>query len=98
MKLPASISPAPRKRRNLLLKLAALALLAFGFPFLLDAVLAPWAFFMGGHFHLNPKWAGWGRMHSNTSGDYAIYITISPSFGRGHFYRYQRERRSLHGA
>lgn len=39
---------------------------------------------MGGQFHLNPKWAGWGRMHSNISGDYAIYITISPSFGRGH--------------
>jgi hypothetical protein len=77
-------SPVPRKRRNLLLKLAALALLAFGLPFLLDVVLAPWAFFMGGHFHLNPKWAGWGRMHSNSSSDYAIYITISPSLGRGH--------------
>jgi hypothetical protein len=75
---------APRKGRNLLLQLGALALLAFGFPFAMDAVFAPWAFFMGGHFHLNPKWAGWGRMHSNTSGDYAIYITIAPWFGRGH--------------
>lgn len=76
--------PAPRKGRNLLLKLVALAVLAFGLPYALDAVFTPWAFFMGGHFHLNPKWAGWGRMHSNTSGDYAIYITISPGFGRGH--------------
>jgi hypothetical protein len=75
---------APRQGGNLLLKLATLAVLAFGFPFAMDAVFAPWAFFMGGHFHLNPKWAGWGRMHSNTSGDYAIYITISPSLGRGH--------------
>jgi hypothetical protein len=77
-------SDAPPQGRNLLLKVAALAVLAFGLPFALDAVLAPWAFFMGGHFHLNPKWAGWGRMHSNTSGDYAIYMTISPWFGRGH--------------
>ena len=77
---------APRQGRNLLLKLAALAVLAFGLRFALNAVFAPWAFFMGGHFHLNPKWAGWGRMHSNTSGDYAIYITISPSFGRGQSY------------
>ena len=82
--LPPTSLPAPPKTRNLGLKLAALALFAFGLPFALDAVFAPWAFFMGGHFHLNPKWAGWGRMHSNTSGDYAIYITISPSLGRGH--------------
>ena len=75
---------APRKGRNLLLKLAALAVVAFGLPFAMYAVFAPWAYFMGGHFHLNPKWAGWGRMHSNTSGDYAIYITIAPSLGRGH--------------
>jgi len=67
----------------LLLKLLALAVLGFGLRYAIDAVLAPWAFFMGGHFHLNPKWSGWGRMHSDTSGDYAIYITISPSFGRG---------------
>jgi hypothetical protein len=77
-------SRVPRQGRNLLLKLAALAVVGFGLPFALNAVFAPWAFFMGGHFHLYPKWAGWGRMHSNTSGDYAIYITISPSLGRGH--------------
>ena len=31
----------------------------------IDAVFTPWAFFMGGHFHLSHKWTGWGRMHSN---------------------------------
>lgn len=82
--LPPTPHPAPRKGRNVLLKLVALAVLAFGLRFVLDAVFTPWAFFMGGHFHLNPKWAGWGRMHSSTSGEYAIYITISPSLGRGH--------------
>lgn len=76
--------PPPRHGPNLLLKLAAIAVLAFGLPFALDAIFTPWAFFMGGHFHLSPKWAGWGYMHSNTSGNYAIYITISPWFGRGH--------------
>ena len=81
--LPPPSPPAARKSRHLLLKLLALAVLAFGLPYVMDALLAPWAFFMGGHFHLNPKWSGWGRMHSNTSGDYAIYISISPSFGRG---------------
>lgn len=81
---PPSSPPAPRRTRHSLLILVALAVLAFGLPLAMDAVFAPWAFFMGGHFHLNPKWTGWGRMHSNTSGDYAIYITISPWFGRGH--------------
>jgi len=76
--------PAPRQGRKLLLKLALFAMLAFGLPFAMYAIFAPWAYFMGGHFHLYPKWAGWGRMHSKTSGDYTIYITISPSFGRGH--------------
>jgi hypothetical protein len=49
----------------------------------IDAVFTPWAFFMGGHFHLNHKWTGWGRMHSNIAGDYVIYMSISPYFGRG---------------
>lgn len=88
MREPENLSPtplpAPRQGRNLLLKLGALAVLALGLPYALDAIFTPWAFFMGGHFHLNPKWAGWGRMHSNTSGNYAIYLTISPWFGRGH--------------
>ncbi|KAA6465293.1 hypothetical protein DYQ86_04950 [Acidobacteria bacterium AB60] len=82
--LSRSLLSARRTGRKLLLMLGSLAVLAFGLPFAVDAVIAPWAFFMGGHFHLNPKWTGWGRMHSNTSGDYAIYITIAPSLGRGH--------------
>jgi len=47
MKQPENLPPtplaAPRNGRNMLLKLAALAVLAFGFPFALDAVFAPWA-------------------------------------------------------
>jgi hypothetical protein len=81
--LPPPSPPAARKSRHLLFKLLGLAVVGFGLPYALDAVFTPWAFFMGGHFHLNPKWSGWGRMHSEGSGDYIIYITISPSFGRG---------------
>lgn len=38
----------------------------------------PWAFFMGGHFHPLGYWAGWGRMHSKTAGDFFLYVEISP--------------------
>jgi hypothetical protein len=40
--------------------------------------LYPWAFLMGGNFHLLPYWCGWGRMHSSTAGDYLLYVEISP--------------------
>jgi hypothetical protein len=39
---------------------------------------SPWAFFMGGDFHPLGYWAGWGRMHSKTAGDYFLYVEISP--------------------
>jgi hypothetical protein len=82
--IPPTPLPVPGKGRNVLLKVAALAVVAFGLPFVLDAIFTPWTYFMGGHFHINRKWTGWGRMHSNTSGDYVIYMTISSWFGRGH--------------
>ncbi|HET9285542.1 MAG TPA: hypothetical protein VFR24_26625 [Candidatus Angelobacter sp.] len=48
------------------------------------ALLTPWAFYMGGRFHLLPYWQGWGRLHSNSAGgDYAVYIYIYPKTGRG---------------
>ena len=46
------------------------------------AIVAPWGFFMGGHFHILPQWTGWGRMHSNIAGDYAVLMTFSPKTGR----------------
>ena len=47
------------------------------------AIVAPWGFFMGGHFHIIPYWAGWGEIHSRTAGDYALYVTFSPKTGKG---------------
>jgi hypothetical protein len=49
----------------------------------LPAIFMPWAFFMGGSFHIIPTWQGWGKMHSKTAGgDYVIRISIYPKTGR----------------
>jgi hypothetical protein len=49
----------------------------------LPAIFMPWAFFMGGSFHIIPTWQGWGKMHSNTAGgDYVIRISIYPKTAR----------------
>jgi len=50
------------------------------------ALTAPWAFTLGGHFHLIPTWQGWGRLHSATAGDYVLFVSMFPSprgSGRG---------------
>jgi len=47
------------------------------------AIVAPWGFYMGGHFHIIPQWTGWGEMHSKTAGDYALLVTFSPKTGKG---------------
>jgi len=64
-----------------LVKLAAIlafGLLASGVVFV---ILSPWAFFLGGTFHLVPGWKGWGTLHAK-SGDYAVYVQFWPSFRR----------------
>lgn len=65
--------------RNLFILAAGIALI-----FVINAAFTPWGFFMGGRFHLLPRWHGWGRMHSSTAGgDYVVYLSISPTTGRG---------------
>src|SRR4029077_20817804 len=46
------------------------------------ALVTPWGFYMGGHFHIVPSWTGWGQMHSKLAGDYALLVTFSPKTGR----------------
>jgi hypothetical protein len=46
----------------------------------IDAVFAPWSFYMGGKFHLVPMWTGWGRIHS-TAGDYVLFVRLEPRTG-----------------
>ena len=76
--------PAPRKARHGCV-VQVLAALVLGVVVLLGvmAIVAPWGFYMGGHFHIIPQWTGWGRMHSNLAGDYALLVTFSPKTGRG---------------
>lgn len=45
----------------------------------LYVALNPWAFFLGGNLHPFGYWAGWGRMHSNSAGDYLLYVNIYPN-------------------
>ena len=81
----------PRRRRGCLTgcitqSVAALAL-GLVLVYALYGLLAPWAFFLGsGTFHFVPGWSGWGRMHSNSFGDYALYVSIQPSFRGSHMY------------
>ena len=46
----------------------------------IDAVFAPWSFFLGGHFHYLPMWQGWGRVHT-AGGDYLLYLYLYPAPG-----------------
>jgi len=52
----------------------------------IDWLFTPWAFYLGGRFHVLPLWAGSARAHT-ASGDYTLYVWLSPtSSGRLHNY------------
>lgn len=58
-----------------------LILVVFGIVMLaVTAVFAPWAFYLGGSFHVLPWWQGWGKLHAK-SGDYLMYVRIQPATG-----------------
>ena len=38
----------------------------------IDAVFAPWSFFMGGRFHPIPMWRGWGELQSASGRNYVL--------------------------
>lgn len=74
----------PRKRRGCfggcLTKLFGLAILGVILVGGLNALLAPWNFWMGGHFHWWPGWQGVGEMHTRTSGgDYTMWLSLDPT-------------------
>ncbi|MGC2742737.1 MAG: hypothetical protein WA672_06085 [Candidatus Angelobacter sp.] len=82
---PPVIPPVQRKSgRGCLTTIVYFSVLAFIVVFVTTAIFAPWGFFMGGHFHIFPGWTGWGKLHSNSAGDYALYVSIFPATrGRG---------------
>jgi hypothetical protein len=74
-------SPHPRKSGCLGCLTRIILALAFGLVvvILVTAIIAPWAFDMGGHFHPLADWQGWGVIHAPASGgDYVIYVHILP--------------------
>lgn len=76
--------PAPRRARHGCF-IQVLGALVFGVVMVagIQAVFNPWGFYMGGHFHIIPSWTGWGQLHSNRAGDYALLVSFSPKTGRG---------------
>ena len=67
-----------RRKSGLGCLVQVLGVFAFGVVLMcaIYAVFTPWAFFMGGQFHIYPGWTGWGRMHSNLSGDYVLLVLV----------------------
>ena len=62
--------------------LLQLALLGTVLYFFVMAVTAPWAFFLGGSFHILPIWQGIGKWHT-PAGDFVLYIYMAePSSSR----------------
>lgn len=74
-------APQPAKRRLGCLTQVILALLlGVALVLAIDAVFAPWSFFMGGQFHPIPYWQGWGRIHA-PAGDYLLFVHMEPRPG-----------------
>lgn len=44
----------------------------------LTGVFYPWAFYLGGKFHIMPMWYGWGSAHAK-SGDYLVWVQFEPT-------------------
>ena len=77
--------PLARKRSGLgclgCLGQVSLVLLLAGLGFMaLIWVLFPWAYYMGGSFHILPYWQGLGKLHAK-SGDYVLYVRFQPTTG-----------------
>jgi hypothetical protein len=71
----------PRKARmGCITQVVLTLLLGAALVLAIDAVFAPWSFYMGGKFHAIPFWQGWGRIHAS-AGDYLLFVSMSPSPG-----------------
>src|SRR5260221_11723783 len=72
--------PKPRRRGCLGCLWQAPIMLALGLLLVLaiTGVFAPWAFYLGGNFHILPYWQGGGKLHAK-SGDYVMDIPIEPT-------------------
>ena len=78
-----TIMPNPQRSRpgcfaGLLRSAGVLLVLAPVLVLAIAAVFTPWAFYLGGNFHILPQWQGWGRTHS-PAGDYVVYVPAPAS-------------------
>ena len=78
-----AIAGTPPRRRGCgclgCLGQSAAALLLGGILMLaITAMLMPWAFHLGGSFHIIPYWQGWGVLHAQ-SGNYPLWVQFEPS-------------------
>ena len=44
----------------------------------MTGLFSPWAFYLGGKFHIIPYWQGWGKLHAK-SGDYVLFVRFEPT-------------------
>ena len=72
--------PFPRGKRHggCLGRLLLVLLFAGASMLALTAVFAPWAFYMGGKFHVMPYWQGWGRLEG-PGGEYFLFVQVWPT-------------------
>jgi hypothetical protein len=78
-----STLPTPRRTGHPWLRLLVVLVIVGAVLLGGTALFQPWAFYMGGRFHLLPYWQGWGRLHSNSAGgDYAVYVYFYPQIRR----------------
>jgi hypothetical protein len=72
--------PARRRGFGLLTQLVFLVVFGGAFMLLVTAIFAPWAYYMGGHFHPLPDWQGWGRMNvASAGGEYLLFARVDPT-------------------
>ena len=83
--MQAHFSPAPKSRRGCLGCLvqtvwqsAVILLLGAVLILALTGLFYPWAFYLGGNFHIIPYWQGWGKLHAK-SGDYLLLVRFGPT-------------------
>jgi hypothetical protein len=83
--LQARLSSSPKARSGCLgclgqmvWQAAVVLLLGAVLIVALTGLFYPWAFYLGGKFHIIPYWQGWGKLHAK-SGDYALFVRFEPT-------------------
>jgi len=78
-----SLQPTVQKKRRVgclgcLGQLALIFTLGAILVLAMTGVFYPWAFYLGGTFHILPYWQGLGKLHAK-SGDYLLFVRMEPT-------------------